>query len=104
MSAWVALLVRRIVPANLILLTNNATQADTYAAFGTLFWKTTKAWEIALGLRYDHEKRSANGYVAISVGPVSLPPTITNAQLKSDQVEPRMSITRHWTPQLMTYA
>ncbi len=94
----------RIVPANLTRLTNNATQADTYAAFGTLFWKPTTAWEIALGLRYDHEKRSANGDVAISVGPVSLPPTITNAQLKSDQVEPRLSITRHWTPQLMTYA
>jgi len=94
----------RIVPANLIRLTNNATQADTYAAFGTLFWKPTTAWEIALGLRYDHEKRSATGDVAISVGPVSLPPTITNAQLKSDQVEPRLSITRHWTPQLMTYA
>ncbi len=94
----------RIVPANLTRLTNNATQADTYAAFGTLFWKPTTAWEIALGLRYDHEKRSATGDVAISVGPVSLPPTITNAQLKSDQVEPRLSITRHWTPQLMTYA
>ena len=94
----------RIVPANLTRLTNNATQADTYAAFGTLFWKPSPAWEVALGLRYDHEDRSAEGNVAISVGPANLPVTVTNAKLKSDQVEPRLSITRHWTSQLMTYA
>ncbi|MES3082813.1 TonB-dependent receptor [Sphingomonas faeni] len=94
----------RIVPANLTRLTNNATKADTYAAFGTLFWKPSAAWEVALGLRYDHEDRSAEGNVAISVGPANLPVTVTNAKLKSDQVEPRLSITRHWTSQLMTYA
>ena len=94
----------RIIPANLTRLTNNATKADTYAAFGTLFWKPSSAWEVALGLRYDHEDRSAAGNVAISVGPVNLPVTVTNATLKSDQVEPRLSITRHWTSQLMTYA
>ncbi|BCA62641.1 hypothetical protein HMP09_1875 [Sphingomonas sp. HMP9] len=94
----------RIIPANLTRLTNNATKADTYAAFGTLFWKPSPAWEVALGLRYDHEDRSAEGDVAISVGPVNLPVTVTNAKLKSDQVEPRLSITRHWTSQLMTYA
>lgn len=94
----------RIIPANLTRLTNNATKADTYAAFGTLFWKPSSAWEVALGLRYDHEDRSAEGNVAISVGPVNLPVTVTNVKLKSDQVEPRLSITRHWTSQLMTYA
>ncbi len=94
----------RILPANLTRLTNNATRADTYAAFGTLFWKPTIAWEVALGLRYDHEKRSADGNVSISVGPATLPTTFTSAQLKSDQVEPRLSVTRHWSSQLMTYA
>jgi iron complex outermembrane receptor protein len=94
----------RILPANLTRLTNNATKADTYAAFGTIFWKPTTAWEIALGLRYDHEKRSADGDIAITVGAAALPTTLSNAQLKSDQVEPRLSVTRHWTSQLMTYA
>ncbi len=94
----------RIIPANLTRLTNSATKADTYAAFGTLFWKPTTAWEVALGLRYDHEKRRADGDVSISVGPATLPTTFTTAQLKSDQVEPRLSVTRHWTGELMTYA
>ncbi|MDP1027564.1 TonB-dependent receptor [Sphingomonas sp. KR1UV-12] len=94
----------RIIPANLTRLTNSANKADTYAAFGTLFWKPTTAWEVALGLRYDHEKRSSDGSVSITAGAVTLPTTFTTAQLKSNQVEPRLSITRHWTPQLMTYA
>ncbi|USU11472.1 TonB-dependent receptor [Sphingomonadaceae bacterium OTU29THOMA1] len=94
----------RILPANLTRLTNNATKADTYAAFGTLFWKPSTAWEVALGLRYDHEDRRANGNVSISVGAASLPTTVTTAQLKSDQVQPRLSVTRHWSSQLMTYA
>ena len=94
----------RILPANLARTTNNATKADTYAAFGTIFWKPSAAWEVALGMRYDHEDRRANGDVTIAVGPATLPTTISNAALKSDQVEPRLSVTRHWNSQLMTYA
>ena len=94
----------RIIPANLLRVTNNATNADTYAIFGTAFWKPSAAWEIALGMRYDHEDRRANGNVAISVGPVSLPTSVTTAKLNSDQVEPRLSVTRHWSDEFMTYA
>ena len=74
----------------------NATTADTYAAFGTLFWKPDGNWDISLGLRYDHEDRAAIGLVnAAAPAPIGL---------TSDQVAPRLSITRHWTPALMTYA
>ncbi len=74
----------------------NATKADTYAAFGTAFWKPNADWEVALGLRYDHEDRrsvgSVNGGAPSPVG------------LKSNEVEPRLSVTRHWNRELMTYA
>lgn len=69
---------------------------DTYAAFGTLFWKPNSDWEVAAGLRYDHEDRSAGG----SINGVQLP----GAKLKSDQVQPKLTVTRHWDRRLMTYA
>ncbi|WP_445192418.1 TonB-dependent receptor [Sphingomonas sp. Tas61C01] len=94
----------RIIPAGITRFTKSATKADTYAAFGTIFWKPTSAWEVALGLRYDHEDRRAAGDVTLAAGALTLPTTFSNAQLKSNQVEPRLSITRHWSDQLMTYA
>ncbi|WP_375195969.1 TonB-dependent receptor [Sphingobium sp.] len=69
---------------------------DTYAAFGTVFWKPNPQWEVALGLRYDHEDRKATGTIA----GIAIPP----AQIKSNEVEPRLSITHHWNEQLMSYA
>ncbi|GAB7552083.1 TonB-dependent receptor [Novosphingobium sp. 11B] len=74
----------------------NSTKADTYAAFGTAFWKPSPDWEVALGLRYDHEDRSATGRVNGG--------TPTSVGLKSNQVEPRLSVTRHWNKEFMTYA
>ncbi len=85
-----------IVPFGLTNNNSNRTKADTYAAFGTVFWKPNPDWEVALGLRYDHEDRSASG--AINAGAAG------SVGLKSNQVEPRLSVTRHWTPELMTYA
>ena len=69
---------------------------NTYAAFGTLFWKPNASWEVAAGVRYDHENREATG--TIQGG--AIPP----AQIKSDQVQPKLTVTRHWDSQLMTYA
>ncbi|MBZ9646692.1 TonB-dependent receptor [Sphingobium sp. 3R8] len=74
----------------------NATKADTYAAFGTAFWKPNADWEVALGLRYDHEDRQSVGIV--NGGAPS------RVGLKSNEVEPRLSVTRHWNRELMTYA
>jgi len=77
-----------IVPFGLRLPSTDHRVGDTYAAFGTIFWKPSTAWEVALGLRYDHESRSALG----------------DQHIKSNEVEPRLSITRHWSSDLMTYA
>lgn len=77
-----------VVPLNRVVPVAAITNADTYAAFGTAFWRPNSAWEIALGLRYDHEDREASGGVS----------------LKSDQVQPRLSVTRRWNDDLMTYA
>ncbi|RYH12866.1 MAG: TonB-dependent receptor, partial [Alphaproteobacteria bacterium] len=69
---------------------------DTYAAFGTMFWKPNADWEVAAGLRYDHEKRKATG----TMQGFPIPP----AQIKSDQVQPKLTVTRHWDSRMMTYA
>jgi iron complex outermembrane receptor protein len=97
---------RETLEANLlrtIVIAGNAqiTQFDrrvgnTYAAFGTLFWKPNADWEVAAGLRYDHESRKASG----TVNGVALP----GASLKSDQVQPKLTVTRHWDSRLMSYA
>ncbi|WP_454886888.1 TonB-dependent receptor [Sphingomonas oryzagri] len=92
-------------------VTSNSTDrrvGDTYAAFGTLFWKPSAAWEVALGLRYDHEKRTATGSLVQTIptagGPVTLGGPVDPAQIKSNQVEPRFTLTRHWDQHLMSYA
>jgi iron complex outermembrane receptor protein len=86
---------------NILLLNRSVRQidrrvGDTYAAFGTIFWKPNPDWEVALGLRYDHEDRKATGTIA----GFAIPP----AAIKSNEVEPRLSITRHWNSRLMSYA
>lgn len=90
----------RIVPLG---ITNNsvaATRADTYAVFGTLFWRPDALWEVALGLRYDHEDRLATGGAVIGGAVQPIPP----AAIKSNEVQPRLSVSRRWTPDFMTYA
>ncbi|SFS09911.1 TonB-dependent receptor [Sphingomonas jatrophae] len=85
-----------IVPLARSVPQTSATEADTYAAFGTIFWKPNSDYEVALGLRYDHEDRSAKG----TVGGAPVP----EAKLKSNQWEPRITVTRHWDREFMTYA
>ncbi|HYI39246.1 MAG TPA: TonB-dependent receptor [Allosphingosinicella sp.] len=90
----------RIIPFG---ITNNAvaaTEADTYAAFGTVFWRPNAAWEVAAGLRYDHEQRDATGGAVIGGNVVPIPP----AAIESDQVEPRITVTHHWNDRMMSYA
>jgi iron complex outermembrane receptor protein len=95
-----ALDVTNIIPFGLVRTTTNRTSADTYAAFGTLFWKPTHAWEVALGLRYDRENRAANGTVLINGAGGPLP----EARIKSNEWQPKLTVTRKWDNGLMTYA
>jgi len=82
-------------PINIVRTTSAKNVADTYAAFGTVFWKPNLDWEIALGARYDHEDRVANGSVSGVIVPA--------ARIKSSEWQPKLSVTRKWTPDLMTY-
>jgi iron complex outermembrane receptor protein len=92
-----AALARTIVIAgNAVVRQTDHREGDTYAAFGTMFWKPNADWEVALGLRYDHESRKASG----TVNGVALP----DASLKSDQLQPKLTVTRHWNSNMMTYA
>ncbi|HET6522903.1 TonB-dependent receptor [Sphingopyxis sp.] len=82
-------------PISIVRNTRAKNVADTYAAFGTVFWKPNLDWEVALGLRYDHEDRVANGSVSGAIVPT--------ARIKSNEWQPKLSVTRKWTPDLMTY-
>lgn len=89
-----------IVPASITNTSVSATEADTLAVFGTLFWQPAEDLEITAGMRYDYENRGATGGALINGAIVPIPP----ANIKSNQVEPRLSITKHWDEQVMTYA
>lgn len=69
--------------------------ADTYAAFGTMFWKPNSDWEVALGLRYDRENRVSRSAISGTILPI--------AKLKSSEWQPKLTVSRKWTPDLMTY-
>ena len=95
--------VTSIFPASAVRTTLNATDADTYAVFGTVFWKPTSAFELSLGLRYDHEDRTAQGSVTTVVPAGTLVAPVPVAQIKSDQVEPRLSLKYKFNDNVMVY-
>jgi iron complex outermembrane receptor protein len=93
------------LPFNIVRTTTNATRADTYAAFGTVFWNPTPDWEVALGLRYDHENRVADGTILTALGPLGTSGgPLAQAQIKSNEWQPKLSIKRNWSTDFMTYA
>ena len=63
---------------------------DTQAVYGTLFWKLQPSLDLAVGVRVDHQTLSA-----------------TNAGSAGDyertEAEPRITLTKRWTPDVMTY-
>ncbi len=85
--------VTQIIPAGVTRVTNNVTKADTYAVFGTLFWNPSDQFEVAVGLRYDEEKRSSDGDVTLSLGAFTLPTSFTANRLKDDNISPRVTAT-----------
>ncbi|WP_057884264.1 TonB-dependent receptor [Tsuneonella troitsensis] len=93
------------LPFNIVRTTTNQTRADTYAAFGTVFWTPTPEWEVALGLRYDRENRVANGSVVTALGPLGTAGgPLPQAQIKSNEWQPKLTVKRTWSPSVMTYA
>jgi iron complex outermembrane recepter protein len=93
------------LPFDVVRTTTNATRANTYAAFGTVFWNPSADWEVALGLRYDRENRTANGSVVTALGPLGTSGgPLPQAQIKSSEWQPKLTVKRNWSPALMTYA
>ena len=93
-----------IIPLGLTRVTTSRTEADTYSAFGTLFWRPGDGWEVAAGLRYDHENRVAQGGITLFQGGMTVPVPVPDARIKSNEVEPRLTVSRRWTPNFMSYA
>lgn len=82
-------------PISIVRNTVSKNVADTYAAFGTMFWKPNSDWEVALGLRYDRENRVSRSAISGAILPI--------AKLKSSEWQPKLTVSRKWTPDLMTY-
>jgi len=93
-----------IIPLGLTRVTTSQTEADTYSAFGTLFWRPNQAWEVAFGLRYDHEDRVAQGSITLFQAGMTVPVPVPDARIKSNEVEPRLTVSRRWNPNFMSYA
>jgi iron complex outermembrane receptor protein len=93
---------------NLINTTDAATKSDSYAVFGTLFWRPSDAWEVSAGLRWDRQDRTAAG-LQVNAFPnalAGLPPAtiVTGGTIKETEWSPRVAVTRHWNDSVMTYA
>jgi iron complex outermembrane receptor protein len=93
--------------------TSDKRRGDTYAAFGNIFWRPMQDLEVAAGLRYDHEKRTAGGAVSAPalVGPTTIADApaqpliidLAEAKIKSTNLLPKLTVTKHWSRDLMTY-
>jgi iron complex outermembrane receptor protein len=77
-----------VVAAGVTIPATELDTTDTAAAFGTLFWQIDPTLELATGLRYDHQHVVVQGR---AVG------------YKANELEPRVTLTKHWTPEIMTY-
>jgi iron complex outermembrane receptor protein len=103
----ISLIIPPLGPVQVERTTQTKNVGDTYAAFGTLFWKPTSDWEVALGLRYDRENRVSRGAVnTVTTTIFGAAPSggiVPTAKLKSSEWQPKLTVSRKWTPDLMTY-
>jgi iron complex outermembrane recepter protein len=77
------------------------TESDTYAAFGTMFWRPTDAWELSAGLRWDRQERVAAG---LQTNQFPVPGTVvTGGIIKETTISPRVALTHHVNSDLMVY-
>ena len=78
------------VPTLSLQATDNATQA----IYANVFYNLTDTLELSAGLRYDHQEVNNNNLQA----------PFTHTQYTADEIEPRLTLSQHWTPNHMTYA
>ena len=80
-----------IVPLALTVPTTATSENENFAIFGTAFFKLGDTLDLAAGLRYDHQKLNAST--------AGLP-----AAYKANEFQPRVTLTKRWTRDFMTYA
>ena len=99
-------------PITQVVGTVDSRKGDAYALFGNIFIKPRPDLEIALGLRLDHEKRTANGatgeallFGTFEVDEVDVPALVDNEELtiKSTKLLPKATVTKFWNDELMSY-
>ena len=78
-----------------------STQNDTRAVFATVFVKLGTI-DLAIGGRYDHQKLIGNEIDMASA--TATPTSFVPPEYKKDEFQPRVTLTKHWTPDFMTYA
>jgi len=74
-------------------LTEQNSELNTQAIYANAFYNLTDRLELSAGLRYDHQKVDA-------FSPTSLVAT----HYEANELEPRLTLTEHWTPNHITYA
>lgn len=86
---------------NFVNNTVSGTKGDTYAGFGTMFWRPNDAWEISAGLRWDRQNRVASG---LQTNQFPVPGTVvTGGKISETNLSPRFAITHHLNDELMVY-
>jgi iron complex outermembrane receptor protein len=82
--------VTTIVATNTNRPSSGITHIENQAVYGTVFWKFGDGWDIAAGVRWDHQELNAS--------------TATTAGVyEADEIDPRVTLTKRWSPDLMTY-
>lgn len=74
---------------------------DSKALFTTLFWNLSDDLELTAGLRYDREELKHSSGTFAPNGELLRDP---DAKMTSDELEPRLTLTRRWPGNRMVYA
>ena len=80
-----------VVPLGLVVPSVADAKNDNQAIFGTAFLQLGDSLDLTAGVRYDHQKLNAST--------AGLP-----AAYVANELQPRVTLTKRWTPDFMTYA
>ena len=78
-----------LVPFGITAPSTQTVKTDAEAVFGTVFWTLGDGLEVTAGLRYDHQ------LVVTSISP---------DEYEAYQLQPRLTVTKTWSSDVMTYA
>ncbi len=88
-----------MVPIDLVQRMGVSSVEESYSVFATLFWNPRPDLELTLGLRYDHESIENESHLLFPAFPGGV---VTS--FEGDEIDPKISLTKLWTPEFMTYA